>query len=99
MAGASLQTREHQRDVHVRLGACLFFVAIPAIIALNIYYALGLHWGAIIAVAAALGLVTGFLAYKRGVKISERVQAARRADQKRANEAQLAEFLRKEENG
>ena len=97
--GASQQTREHQRDVHIRLGACMFFVAIPAIIGVNIYVSLGLHWGVIIAVAALLGVVTGVLAYKRGVKISERVQAADRADRKRAREAQLAEFLSTKENG
>ena len=75
----------------------MFFVAIPAIIGLNVYFSLGLHWGVIIAVASALSIVTGFLANNRGLKISERARAEDRAEKKRAREAQLAEFLSKKE--
>jgi hypothetical protein len=96
--GASQQTRAHLGDAHLRFGACVFFVAWPAITAINFSYGWPLHWIAILGIAAFLGIGVGYLAYRRGMRNSAQVQEEDRAHREAYKSKQLAEFLAEKKN-
>ena len=99
---ASQQTRAHLRDAHARLGACVFFVSFAGFWLADELLALGLPSALILAVAMGLGVLTGYLAWRRGRSLLERALAEDRSARTVERERQLAEFLARKtetENG
>ena len=93
-AAASQQTREHQRDTPVKLGACLFFVLAVGSLLAKAHYGIAMHWLIPVGLSAAVGIGVGYWTHRWGLAISARVAEAHRAERERQQQRQIEEMQR-----
>ena len=90
---AKYQTRDMQRDAYVKVGVFCFFVIFGAAFVAFKVYGIPVHPLVSLAASALLGIIIGYLAYRRGAKISTRLEAEKRAARKAYKDKKLEEFL------
>ena len=90
--GASQQTRDHQRDSHVRLGACVFFVLWPLLWIVTSVYGVAVPFLVIPLFSGLVAILIGYLAYRRGVAVTTKAHEQDRAERVARKQAELDRF-------